>query len=397
MEMAIIVLITLIFACIFFNLLTNKKFSIVSTVLFMIVPSFYLIKGLFNDLYLNVIKTFPKIEIFILVYCIIIFGISILEYVIAYKKNSNLIIEKEQNIEDKNIKNTIEDIDTLMVYLEMIEEPLACLVGDKYVINNKMKKLLKDESYYIEKRKLYSYIHTTDKNNFFNSNSSCIFRMKIDGDYLWFEGFFVIIKGVKYCLIKKHNESSNNKLKIRSFKELNYELREYENKNKDYYLVFFDLINLKEILSFYGNDFLNIVVSKHLSKICDLSYINDFNLFYINQNEYVILLDNLLEYNILLSELESNMSILIKDEIKISENKIIISGKIGTIASSNVKDKKYNNVINKGFEMVKLACKDDYPLDYAIFHELDESIDYSLRDLNIDLDINLEDYKKRIQ
>ena len=62
--------------------------------------------------------------------------------------------------------------------------------------------------------------------------------MKVNGEYLWFEGLFVIIKDIKYCLIKKHDEKINNKFKIKSFKELNNILREYDNKNKQYYLIF---------------------------------------------------------------------------------------------------------------------------------------------------------------
>lgn len=46
--------------------------------------------------------------------------------------------------------------------------------------------------------------------------------------------------------------------------------------------------------------------------------------------------------------------------------------------------------------MLELACSEDYNGDYAIFHEIDEDFDYSLRDLNIDLEFDLEKYKNRI-
>ena len=396
MDIIIIVLITLIFASIIMNVINNKKFSLVSFIMFLFIGLFYLIKGLFNEWYMKYIGKYSFIDIIVLIYCTITFIISIFEYITFYKKNNETINNQEQNDDNKNIKNTVEDINSLVVYLEMIEEPLACLVDNQYIINNKMKKLLNNDSYYVDKKTLYSYIHSTDKNNFFNCESSCFFRMKVNGEYLWFEGLFVIIKDIKYCLIKKHDEKINNKFKIKSFKELNNILREYDNKNKQYYLIFFKMINLNDIISFYGKDFMNIVVSKHLSNISDTPYITDANLFYISQNEYVILLDNLVEYNILLSDLESNMSLLIKNDISISNNKIGIIGRVGTIDSNKVKDRSYNNVINCGLEMLKLACQDDYSLEYAIFDEIDENIDYNFRDLNIDLDINLEEYKKRI-
>ena len=118
---------------------------------------------------------------------------------------------------------------------------------------------------------------------------------------------------------------------------------------------------------------------------------------FFSKNEYALLIDNLLEYNILLSELENNSSILSKNDIIVTDNKIVVRGKVGAVASSNVKNKNSSYIVNKGLELLKLACDEDYGLEYAIFHEIDEEIDYTLRDLNIDLNFDFTKYKKRVQ
>ena len=166
---------------------------------------------------------------------------------------------------------------------------------------------------------------------------------------------------------------------------------------KEYYLIFFNINNYTDFLTFYGKDFTNLIVNKHLNEINKLSYVTDNKIFYISKNEYAILIDNILEYNILLSELENNSSILIKNDIIISDNKISVRGKIGTITSSDVKNKNSSNVVNKGLELLKLAIDEDYNLDYAIYHETDENIEYPLKDLDIDLNFDFTKYKKRLQ
>ena len=80
---------------------------------------------------------------------------------------------------------------------------------------------------------------------------------------------------------------------------------------KDYYLIFFDITNSKEITTFYGKDITDLVISKHLDYIYNLPFFKQIKIFYISLTEYVILLENLVEYNIILSELENNTSLLL--------------------------------------------------------------------------------------
>lgn len=398
METIIIVSVTLIFGLILFNLINNKKFAVFTFLILLSIGGYYFLKVKFNNYYLQFFSKIENIEIYVLIFAIIGLFIGIFEYVFANKKDkdelsqdkkiaSPNVIINEQQVEDNN----------LLIYLEMMDEPLACLVDNYFLINNKMKKNLQYNNYIIEKKKFFNYVCAVDKNSFLENNQNSLFRLKVNEENEWYESFCSEIENKKYCLIRKANSLSQNKVQVKTFKELNNYLSEYTIENKDYYLVFFKINNYKQLLSFYGKDFVNLVISKHLNSLNDLPYINEFNIFYISQNEYVILLKNNVEYNIFLSELESGTSIILKNSISILDNKVIIQSKIGAIASINLKDKSNANVIKKGFEMLELACTDDYTGDYAIFHEIDENFDYSLRDLNIDLDFDLSKYKKRIQ
>ena len=86
-----------------------------------------------------------------------------------------------------------------------------------------------------------------------------------------------------------------------------------------------------------------------------------------------------------------------KNDIIISDNKIVVRGKVGAIASSDVKNNNSSYILNKGLELLKLANDEEYGLDYAIFHETDMEVDYILKDLDIDLNFDFSKYKKRLQ
>ena len=395
MEILLIIFVTLSVCLVLFNLINHKKVSFFSILFLCIIGSYYLIKHKYNELYINLFTSIENIELYVTIISGVSLLSSLIEYILGYTKlNKTKVMNIKSNEEITEKKDYTNE---LLVYLEMMDEPLACLKDGKFLINNKMKRILKFNDYVIEKKKFNDFIHSSDKNNFYNNEGNVNFRININGEYEWFEGIFSTINDDKYTLIRKCAYRDDKKIEIKTFKELMNSISVYESNNQDYYLVFFTVVNYSDFISFYGKDFTNLAMQKHMECINRLPYISNSNLFYISKNEYVISLDNLIEYNILLSELENNSSIIVKNDIIISDNKICIRGKVGAIASSNVKNKNSSNVINKGFEMVKLASSKDYMLDYAIYHEIDEEIDYSLKDYEIDLDFDFTKYKKRIQ
>lgn len=400
METLIIILITLIFGLIFFNIINNKRFSLFSFVLFILLCIFYYFKFSEHLIYTKLSESIDNLNTYCYIFIIITFIIAIVEYYCGYKH-----ISKKININNDNENNTIKEevfvkkdsIDIYRTYLDMFDEPIAVLYNDEYIINNCMKKVLKYNSNNIEKKKFYSFIHSSDRNSFINNTNIENFRLNINSEYEWFESVCYSLNDNKLCLIRKTNNISSSQLKLKSFKDMINIIDRYESNKKDYYLVFFNINNYSDLITFYGNDFTNLIVNKHLNYINKLAYINSDNFFYISKNEYALLIDNLLEYNILLSELENNSSILSKNDIIVTDNKIVVRGKVGAVASSNVKNKNSSYIVNKGLELLKLACDEDYGLEYAIFHEIDEEIDYTLRDLNIDLNFDFTKYKKRVQ
>lgn len=397
MDILLISFITISSCFAIFNFLNHKKISFFTLLFLCIIMSYYFIKYKYNYLYVDLFEKVANIELYVTIFISVCLLLSLIEYIFGYhnyKQNKKEENETIQINENKNEKNN--NINDLIICIEMMDEPIALLKQGQYLINNKMKRILKCNGSTIEKKKFNEFIHSADKNNFYNNDGNINFRLNVDGEFEWFEGVFSTISNEKYILIRKCCYKDDRKMELKTFKELINTISLYENTN-DYYLVFFNIINYNDFISFYGKDFTNLVVQKHLESINRLPYISSTNLFYVSKNEYVILLDNLMEYNILLSELENNSSIITKNDIIISDNKICVRGKVGAIASSNTKNKNTSNVINKGFEMVKLSSSNDYMLDYAIYHEIDEEIDYSLKDYEIDLDFDFTKYKKRIQ
>ena len=210
----------------------------------------------------------------------------------------------------------------------------------------------------------------------------------------WFEIINVLIKDIEYKLIRQTNNiRTNQKINLKTYKDLNNDAKSYYKENKDFYLIFISIDNIKDILSFYGKDFSDIVISKYLLDIYNLPFIFQIKIYYISKTEYVILLEDRLEYNSLLSELEDNISIITKDDISINDTIITLKAKLGIISSASVSDAY--SIINKGYDMMQLACSIDYPNDFVIYHEIDEDLDINYDNIDINLDLNK--YKQRLQ
>ena len=399
-----IVFTTLVFGFILFNLMNNKKYSFVSSFFFIILVLFYCIKHFDPEYYYEMVKDIKDIDLYSTIGSVVIFLISCLEYYIGYKKHNKKIdsiasemnkVNRKTNTEYVTIKD--ENNDNLLVYLEMMNEPLACFVNGKYMINNMMKRILKHNEYTLSKEEFIRFINYQDKQVFSNDEDTKTFRLYGTQENDWFEETKVRINNNEYRLVRRTKNLNNNKVKLRSFKELHNCLNDYYYQNKQYYLVFFSITNTIDISAYYGKDFTDLVISKYLANINDLAYVKESKIFYISSTEYVLLLDDEMEYNILVSELENNNSIILASTIYVGESKILIRSKVGVVASKDILNNDMNVVINKGFDMVKLASNPDYPGNYAIYHKVDDMIDYNTRDLNIDLNIDLNQYKKKIK
>lgn len=393
METLIIIIITMIFSLIFFNIINNKKLSIFSFFLFITICLFNYLKVKESNIFYKIFKMIENVELFMIITCIITLVISIVEYIISYRKDDSLI--NDNKIKNEEGINNKKEWDILM---NLFNEPIAILLNDYYLLNKEMQKKLNYNNNTVSKNKFNNLIHSADRNNFLLNTDIINFRLNINGDYEWFESVYYKEQKNVYCLIRKNNSCNVNKVKTKSFKELFNIIHLYEKKkNYNYFLAFFGIKNHHELTSFYGDEYANKIIYKHIEDIINLSYVNEENIFLISKYEYVLLLDNNIEYNILLSELENNSSILLKNDIILSSNKIVVKGNVGAIDVSNVKDKDSNNILNKGLELLKLASDEDYSLDYAIFNEIDEEIEYSIKDIDIDLNFDFSKYKKRIQ
>ena len=66
-----------------------------------------------------------------------------------------------------------------------------------------MRKLLKFDSYIVDRKKLYSLVYNPDKVSFLSGDGTSNLRINVNGEYEWFEFYTTTIDNNKYCLIKK--------------------------------------------------------------------------------------------------------------------------------------------------------------------------------------------------
>lgn len=381
MENIYIALVSIIFVLILMNVILNKRFAIISSILYAIYGLFFCIKFFDNAYYLSITKDFENIEEYTIIIGGVIVIIALIEFIVGcFKKN-----KKEQTtqtttpeiiIENKNDDN---ELNNLLVFLELFGEPLACFYDNHYIINSQMMKILNVNNFSLERNEFYSCINKEDMISFTNKDYNT-FRINNNNESIWFEEKTFIISDKEYRLVNKMRSIQETKLNIHSFKELNSHLKEI----KGYYaLVNISIINTKDIISFYGKDFCDIVINKYLKNIYNLEYFDQTKLYYVDKSQYILLIDNKIEYEILLGELDNNDSLLVSQSISLANNIIKVNAKLGLVQKE---EQSINEIIEQSFNMVNLAKEKDYPGDYAIYSN-EEIENNPFEDLNIDLDL----------
>ena len=383
-----LIFITLTFGFILLNVLNNKKISLISLICFSVMILYYISYHLNNIYYIELKNKVDNIDFYYKIFCIISLIISFLEYFIGHKLLNKNNKKEETNQQPISLKSGLV-LNDLNVFIEMLNEPVAFYSENEYLLNNKMKNYLKIDKHIIDEQTLFSLINTSDVNSLNNSKKQSLFRFKINKDK-WFEEISITIDNKKYKMIRE-GVYTNKRIELYTFKDLNNFVKELNTEEKNYYLLFIDIYNAKEIKSIYGKDTLDLVINKYLNNINDLPFLFNLKMYYISYKEYVILLEDKNQYDIILSSLQDNSSSILKDEIMISENIINLRCKIGLVEKNELYDPSL--IISKGYDILKLACSEDYPGDFAIYSKSDEDISF----IDLDLDINLEKYKQRLQ
>jgi len=384
-----LIFITLVFGFILLNILNNKKISIFSFLCFIVMIFYFISYYTKNKYYIELQTRFNSIDLYYKIFCVSSLIISFIELLIGYKMQVNinkqtiLNDEKKVNINNDNMKNDIN------IFLEMINEPIAFYFNNEYIINTKLKKLLKLDKYIITEDTFFTLINTDDLNTYKNNTKQSIFRFKFDNEK-WFEEVTVNIDSQKYKMIRLGNKT-NKKINIYTYNDLINIVKVNNNERKEYSLLFIDINNAKDIKSVYGKDLLDLVINKYLNDISELSFLFDLKIYYISYKEYVILIEDKNQYDIIISSFQDDSSVILKDEIKISNNIINLNCKVGIVSTTELTDRSL--IITKGYDILKLACSSDYPGDYAIYNEIDEEISFN----DLDINFNLEKYKQRLQ
>lgn len=378
MDNIFIALITIIFVIILMNVILNKHLAVLSSVLFVIMSLFFCIKYFDIEYYEKITKGYENIDQYIIYICSGICLISLIEFIIGCKKEKNPHVLTDQN-QVIEIKENPDELNSLLVFLELFEEPLCCFYEGKYIINTEMMKILKVNKFSIERNEFYSYINKDDLTSIINKNYNT-FRINNDNESIWFEEKIFNINNHEFRLVNKMRSIQDTKVNLHSFKHL-YKVLENE---VNYYLVNINIINLSNINAFYGKDFGDIVVNSYLKMINDIDYFDQTKLFFIDKSKYILLISDKTEYEILLSELDNNDCPLISQVIKIANNNIVLNAKLGIVASKDIDSNSSKKVIEEAFNMASLAMQDDYPGDYAIYTQ-EEKIEKPFEELEIDL------------
>ena len=96
MENIYIALVSIIFVLILMNVILNKRFAIISSILYAIYGLFFCIKFFDNAYYLSITKDFENIEEYTIIIGGVIVIIALIEFIVGcFKKNKKGYLQKK--------------------------------------------------------------------------------------------------------------------------------------------------------------------------------------------------------------------------------------------------------------------------------------------------------------
>lgn len=399
-----ILLTALILCLIVFNLILNKRFSFFSSFFFVFSAIVYVMKTVDNEAYEIYARRLP-FDAMILVLALASLGVVIAIIEICYgslkkKEKKEVLPEPEPTVsempqavaKEEKTQDATSQQDAL--YFNSINTPLAYLTGDVYLLNTAMMKVLGVSANQLKKGELVKFIN--DDDSYQAKAAKSVFRFKSD-DKQWYQENVWHQDKTEYRIIHEQKNPQQEKGGYKSFDDLYFALSYLESKKKDYSLAFIDLKNIRQISSVFGKNMAGFIGEYYLHHILEFPYIKSENIYHVFLDEYALLFDDEQDYASFIADLTGENPALLKMPFSYEKKSLTIMVKAGIVERKTVKQEGIKAVIEKGMQTLKLACSENYPAMFAIYSPLDDELDYSLSDLNIDLNLDLDVYKKKLK
>ncbi len=388
----------LAFGFIIWNMIRNKKASIVSFILFLLVAVIFCIQSIDKSYYESKFGSISYFDVYLLVVTYIMVALSILELVLGSRNKKEPKVEETLQENEPKEATSIEETQENQYFYAMLPEPLAYFDEKKqgYVLNQAMKKELQVSTDLLTTATLKEKMNEEDQPTYMvnqkATSGEVYYRLKTASGESWFEELHAVYQH-QLCIVLRKNIGMN--VNIGSFKELNQQLENWIEQKKDFYFIVLNLVSIEKITSTQGKDFADICTAKYFAKIFNGPLKDGLSIYRLGNTEYALLIEESEYYDLILRQLANKSCELVYQEFFINKIRMTIHGKMGMVSSKDVSSLSPRSIANAAFDMVQQASSLNYEEDYCIYQGLDLSNEScSLEDLNLHPDTDLDLFKK---
>jgi len=385
------------FVLILLELIINRKFAILAFILWMFALDFGLIYYFDPLYYQNNIAIVDNFLLYVVIAMGLIWAIAGLEFGLSFKT-------KQKQVLCTDTVSTKENDDEKIHYFNLFNIPVAYFNNEKktYILNKYFRESLGCLSGELEINEYKSYIKAEDITKYgdnldLDNNSNRYHLKTINGYKLFEENSWKVNNKLIKVVMPGVNKKAENKKPTKSFKDLQRDIEEFTNQQKDYGII---LINVFHIYELHGKDIFdkdlkNVVCAKYLENIQKSPFGEVVDIYRLANLEFAILVKETKYFSIIERELNNKTSFLVSQKIQINEQDIIIDNKLGMVFSTSLPVTEDVKPLSIAFNMLEMAASPSFSLDYAIYQGTkDNELNYALKDLGIDLDHDIDNINR---
>ena len=290
----------------------------------------------------------------------------------------------------------------LYIYLDLLNQPIAYFdqTTKGYILSNSLLKFLNLTERVITSENLIKIMHPEDITEYENIRieegrlKQRFFRLKSGSSYYWFEEATVNYFKNDFIMLKKTDSSYSLDLKFEGYKTMVKAIAEVNQAKTEYGLVILNMESLNAISTSMGSDYTDIIVNKYFTKILNGSLKGQVKLYKIGAVEYAILIDGQEYIDLAIRNLVNNSSELLSQDVYVSRKRNHVNAKVALVLSRDIEDSDPRVIIKTAFDTIKVVTDVGFVSDYYIYQPIKiVERQYSLENLGIDFDENLDEFK----
>lgn len=272
--------------------------------------------------------------------------------------------------------NVIKEYAThLYNFFDSLNEPLAYfdIAHENYILTDLMKKTLGLDNIAITVEEFLKYVVEEDVASYKRmisqkeGSNTYYYRLKTINGIEWFEETKTYEGIYVYNIIHWANFAPRQ-IKYYTKENLENEIKNNQENGRSFVLVFITLKKIAAYAEKLGKDVASVLSDRYFAQLTAKKN-NQTKVYKLSNVDYCLLFNGATDYEIIVSEINSNVSELVNMQVVFNGNRYQMNNALGIVKSESVSNPSPERFIVAGYEALSYATNPEYGRPFSIYRE----------------------------